>query len=179
MKRLNLFPDGKLQVSLLRLCYQVLERHPGLENMAVLAMQPRGVFLGRRVMQLLNSLAPDAVVPYGELDVTFFRDDFRRGGILQPNQTRIDFLIEDRHVLLVDDVLYTGRSTRAAMDAMLAYGRPRTVELMVLVDRIHRRELPVEAGYTGLKVDSIESERVVVSLREAGGNDEVWLVEKE
>ncbi|MEM6264660.1 MAG: bifunctional pyr operon transcriptional regulator/uracil phosphoribosyltransferase PyrR [Bacteroidota bacterium] len=178
MKKLDLFPDGKLEVTLQRLCHELLEHHTGFEDTVLLGMQPRGIFLGRRVKQILESLVPGIAIRYGELDVTFFRDDFRRGAPLEANQTQIDFLIEDQHVILVDDVLYTGRTTRAALDAMLAFGRPRTVELLSLVDRKHKRELPVKASYIGIEVDSIDTERVVVELAESGGEDKVWLIDK-
>jgi pyrimidine operon attenuation protein / uracil phosphoribosyltransferase len=115
-------------------------------------------------------------VQYGELDITFYRDDIRRGhSPLKANQTRVDFLVEGKRVILIDDVLYTGRSIRAALDAMLAFGRPQSVELMVLVDRRLKRELPVTASYVGITVDTINSEKVIVALKESGGDDQVWL----
>ena len=143
----------------------------------MLGLQPRGIFVGRRIKEVLQQLKPGLDIPYGELDVTFFRDDFRkRDTPLAANQTKVDFLIEDRRVILVDDVLYTGRTIRAAMDAMLAYGRPRSVELLALVDRQHERELPIEPSYVGISVDTIETQRVKVELKESGGGDQVWLV---
>ena len=175
--KLDLFPAGKLEVTLQRLCHQLLETYGDFQDTVILGAQPRGVFLSRRIQDLLKSDLPQVNIPYGELDTTFFRDDFRhRPKPLQPNQTRIDFLIEGKKVILIDDVLYTGRTVRAALDAMLAYGRPHSVELLVLVDRKHKRELPVEASYVGIEVDTIESQKVLVNLREAGGEDQVILV---
>ncbi|MFK7920474.1 MAG: bifunctional pyr operon transcriptional regulator/uracil phosphoribosyltransferase PyrR [Bacteroidia bacterium] len=175
--KLDLFPAGKLDVTLQRLCQQLIESYDDFQDTVILGAQPRGIYLSRRIRDLLKDLVPGAEIPYGELDTTFFRDDFRmRDKPLEPNKTSIDFLIEDKRVLLIDDVLYTGRTVRAAMDAMLAYGRPRTVELFVLVDRKHKRELPVEASYVGIVVDTIETQRVVVELKESGGKDGVVLV---
>lgn len=175
--KLDLFPSGKLQVTLLRLCHQLIENYGDFDQTVILGAQPRGIYLSRRMQHLLTDLLPDINIPYGELDVTFFRDDFRtRENPLQPNRTRIDFLIEKKRVILIDDVLFTGRTVRAAMDAMLAYGRPLSVELLVLVDRKHARDLPIEPSYTGIKVDTIDTQRVLVELKESGGNDEVFLV---
>lgn len=179
MKKLDLFPDGKLEVTLLRLCHQLLEDFGDFGDTVLLALQPRGVYLGRRINQLLSEILPDSTIHYGELDVTFFRDDFRRRDhVLEPNKTHVDFLIENKNVILIDDVLYTGRTTRAAMDAMLAFGRPTSVSLLALVDRRHQRELPIEGSYIGITVDTLDTDHVTVELREAGGSDKVFLTEK-
>jgi pyrimidine operon attenuation protein/uracil phosphoribosyltransferase len=171
---LDLFLPGQLDVTLLRLCHQLIEHHIDFKNSAMLAIQPRGVYLGRRMHALLQSLLPDTTLPYGELDVTFFRDDVRRhASPLLANTTKVDFLVEGKRVILVDDVLYTGRTIRAALDAMLAFGRPSSVELLVLVDRNRQRELPVESQYTGITVDALPSEKVIVRLKESGGEDSV------
>lgn len=173
-EQLQLFSPGKLEVVLLRLCHQLIENHGDFSNSVMLAIQPRGVYLGRRIHSLLHSLIPNLELPYGELDVTFQRDDFRRHeGPLIPNQTKVDFLIEGKQVILVDDVLYTGRTVRAALDAMLAFGRPDSVELLALVDRNRKRELPIEAIYIGVKVDTLDSEKVIVRLKEGEGEDSI------
>jgi pyrimidine operon attenuation protein/uracil phosphoribosyltransferase len=173
-QRLDLFLPGQLNVTLLRLCHQLIEHHVDFKNTVLLAIQPRGVYLGRRVHALLQGLLPDMTLPYGELDVTFFRDDVRRhASPLLANATKVDFLVEGKRVILVDDVLYTGRTIRAALDAMLAFGRPASVELLVLVDRKRQRELPVEAMYTGISIDVLPAEKVIVRLREGGGQDTV------
>ncbi len=177
---LELFSGKKLEVTLLRLCHELIENYDVFANTVILGIQPRGVYLSRRIHKLLKELLPDFHIPYGELDVTFFRDDFRRRDTpINPNQTHIDFLIENKKVILIDDVLFTGRTVRAALDAMLAYGRPQSVELLVLVDRKRTRELPIEPGYVGVKVDTIETERVIVRLTEGGElEDSIYLINK-
>lgn len=176
-EQLDLFPEGKLRITLLRLCHQLIENYGDFSHTVILGTQPRGIFLARRIVDILRDLLHGTEVPYGELDVTFFRDDFRqRIQPLRPNQTRIDFLIEGKRVILIDDVLYTGRTVRAAIDAMLAYGRPTSVELLVLVDRKRKRHLPIEPGYVGIEVDTIETQRVSVQLKESGGEDKVYLI---
>jgi pyrimidine operon attenuation protein / uracil phosphoribosyltransferase len=172
--RLDLFLPGQLHVTLLRLCQELIEQHIDFKNSVLMSIQPRGVYLGRRINTLLQQLRPDIHLPYGELDVTFFRDDVRRHpSPLLANTTKVDFLVEGKRVILVDDVLYTGRTIRAALDAMLAFGRPNSVELLVLVDRNRQRELPIEARYTGITVDVLPSEKVIVRLKESGGEDSV------
>ncbi|RMG24951.1 MAG: bifunctional pyr operon transcriptional regulator/uracil phosphoribosyltransferase PyrR [Bacteroidetes bacterium] len=179
-QKLDLFPQGKLPITLQRICHQLIETYGDFRDVAILGLQPRGIYLSRRILRVLQELVPGIKLLHGELDITFFRDDFRRRETpKQPNQTKIDFLIEHRRVILVDDVLYTGRSVRAALDAMLAYGRPDSVELLVLVDRRRKRELPIEPSYTGIKVDTVETQRVMVELEEAGGNDLVYLLSRE
>lgn len=178
-EKLDLFPQDKLKVTLLRLAHQLIEHYGSFQNTVLIGLQPRGVFLSRRMCEVLCELLPEINIPYGELDGTFFRDDFRRRDFqVQANQTRIDFLIEGKKVILIDDVLYTGRTIRAAMDAMLAYGRPSSVSLLVLVDRKHKRELPIEASFVGICVETIESEKVSVELKEGGGEDKVYMVSK-
>lgn len=180
MQKLNLFPNKKLEVTLLRMAHELIEKYGNFSHTVIIGLQPRGVYFSQRMCKVLCDLLPEVNIPYGELDVTFFRDDFRRRPApLQANQTRIDFLIEGKNVILVDDVLYTGRTIRAAMDAMLAYGRPKSVDLMVLVDRVHNRELPVEASIVGISVDTIQSQKVSVELQESGGGDEVFLLNSE
>lgn len=177
IEKLDLFPQGKLQVTLLRLAHQLLEHYNDFSDTVIIGLQPRGIYFSRRMNKVLAELLPESSILYGELDVTFFRDDFRRRGApLQANQTKIDFLIEGKNVILIDDVLYSGRTIRAGLDAMLAYGRPASVNLLVLVDRKRKRELPVEAAFVGIAVETIESERVSVELEESGGSDKVFLV---
>lgn len=176
MEAKELFPDGLLDITLRRLCLTLLERHPDFANTVLVGLQPRGVFLAKRLLRLLEELQPGVTVPYGELDVTFHRDDVgRRATPLIPAGTRLNAPIEGTTVVLVDDVLYTGRTVRAALDALLAYGRPAHTELLVLVDRRRRRHVPIAPDYAGTAVHTLDEERVVVEWLEAHGRDSVRL----
>ncbi|MCI4667659.1 MAG: bifunctional pyr operon transcriptional regulator/uracil phosphoribosyltransferase PyrR [Bacteroidia bacterium] len=179
--QLDLFPSGKLHITLNRLAQQLIERYGKFEDVVFLGIQTKGVFVAKRIAFLLEDSLQISPIHLGELDATFFRDDFRkRSAPLQPNRTKIDFLIEDKKVVLVDDVLYSGRTVRAALDAMLAYGRPESVELLVLVDRQHQREVPIQPSYVGSNVDTIETQWVMVDLVEEEGvvEDKVYLLSK-
>lgn len=158
-----------------RLCYQLIENHKDFSNTVLIGLQPRGVNLVTRLkIQLEEILKHDIVC--GNLDITFYRDDFRRRETpLIPSATNIDFVIEGKNVVLVDDVLYTGRTIRAGLDALLAFGRPNKVELMALIDRRFKRDLPIQADYIGKTVDTLISERVSVEWNELEGEDKVVL----
>lgn len=166
-----------LTITIDRLCQQLIESHDDFSDSVILGMQPKGIFFAERIKTKLTELLGQEI-KLGFLDVTFFRDDFRKKEIpLKANATKVPFLIEDKNVILVDDVLYTGRSVRAAMDAMIAFGRPRKVELLVLVDRKYSRDLPIQPNYIGAEVNCLESEKVLVELKEQGlKNDNIWLI---
>ncbi len=177
MQNLTLLDGQLFQITIQRLCRQLIENHNDFSGSVIIGLQPRGIHLARRIAEELRSILPDSTILQGDLDITFYRDDFRRReSPLLPNQTRIDFIIEGKKVIMMDDVLWTGRTIRAAMDAMLAFGRPAKVELLTLVDRRYARQLPVMADYAGIEVDSIASQRVVVSWKETDGEDRVMLV---
>lgn len=168
-----------LQIKVERICQQLMEHHGDLSNVVILGLQPRGIKFAERIKSKLKQLLKKDI-PLGYLDTTFHRDDFRRSaGPLKANATNVPFLIEDRNVILVDDVLFTGRSVRAGLDAMLAFGRPRNVELLVLVDRKYSRDLPVQAHYVGVEVNCMESEHVVVEWANEGSpQDSIYLTKK-
>lgn len=167
-------------ITLRRLCFQLIENHNSFNDSVIIGLQPRGIFLAKRIHKLLTQITGNKNIPLGELDITFFRDDFRRRDeIAVPASTKIDFIIEDKKVVLVDDVLYTGRTIRSGLDAMLAFGRPRKVELLVLIDRKFARHLPIEPDYTGKAIDTIDSDKVRVRWQESDKEDGVWLVTKE
>jgi len=170
--------DGqKFQITIQRLCRQLIENHNDFSNSVIIGIQPRGIYLAKRIAEELRKILPGKIIQQGDLDITFFRDDFRRReSPLVPNQTRIDFIVEGKKVILMDDVLWTGRTIRAAMDAMMAFGRPEKMELLVLVDRRYSRHIPVSADYTGIAVDSIASQRVVVSWKETDTEDKIVLL---
>ncbi len=160
-----------------RLCYQLIENHNNFTDTVLIGVQPRGIHLSNRIYQRLKELKPSLKLDYGKLDITFYRDDFRRRETpLAANETELNFSIEGKKVVLVDDVLYTGRTIRAAMDALLDFGRPRQVELLTLIDRRFTRHLPIEANYVGKKIDSIASEVVRVEWNDQDGADKVWIL---
>ncbi|MBB6612840.1 bifunctional pyr operon transcriptional regulator/uracil phosphoribosyltransferase PyrR [Pontibacter sp. Tf4] len=168
-----------LDIMVMRLCHQLIENHGDFSDSVILGLQPRGKYVAERIQQTLATILGKQV-PTGYLDTTFHRDDFRRRETpLTANATKIDFLIEGKKVILVDDVLYTGRSVRAAMDAMIAYGRPANVELLVLIDRLYTRHLPIQATYVGRQVNSLQSQRVLVEWKaQDAPEDTIWLITK-
>ena len=177
MQNRTLLDGQKFQITIKRLCHQLIENHTDFFNTVLIGIQPRGSYFADRVQQELSQILETDKIKKGNLDITFFRDDFRRkDGIVSANSNTIDFIIEGKKVVLIDDVLWTGRTIRAAMDALLAYGRPAKVELMVLIDRRFSRQLPIEPDYIGQQVDSINSQQVKVSWKETEGEDKVILL---
>ncbi len=177
MQTLTLLDGQKFQITIQRLCHQLIENHDNFDNSVIIGIQPRGVFLANRIIEELKKTLPNLKIESGNLDITFFRDDFRRkDGLLIPSSTKIDFIIEGKKVILVDDVLWTGRTIRAAMDALQSFGRPEKVELLTLVDRRFSRHLPIEADYIGIKVDTIDSQKVIVNWKETDQEDKVILL---
>ena len=168
--------EQQISFTIKRLAHQVLENHVNLDNTVIIGLQPRGIFISDRLVQELEKMVPGEQVRYGRLDITFYRDDVRQQ-IHVPNETDIPFSIENKHVILVDDVLYTGRTTRAALDALLDYGRPLNVELCVLIDRRFSREVPIQANYIGKSIDTIVSQKVKVFWKERDENESVVLLE--
>ncbi|MFZ6051434.1 bifunctional pyr operon transcriptional regulator/uracil phosphoribosyltransferase PyrR [Halocola ammonii] len=180
MKPVTLIDKKQLGLIINRLAYQLIENHDDFSDAVLLGLQPRGVQLAERIHDRLKEIMPQAQIHLGSLDITFFRDDFRRREEpIKANSTQIDFIIEDKKVILIDDVLYTGRTIRAGLDAMLSYGRPSAVELLVLVDRRFSRELPIDPTYIGKSVDSIDSQRVKVEFAKNTSNDRVLLFNTE
>lgn len=153
-----------------------MENHLHFDNTVLIGLQPRGIFLSDRIFKKLSTLLPEIKIPYGKLDITFYRDDFKKNMELHvPNQTDIAFSIENKQVILIDDVLYTGRTIRSALDAILDFGRPAKVELLVLIDRRFSRQLPIQPDYSGRTIDSIITQRVQVLWKEKDEKDEVVL----
>jgi len=151
----------QLAITIKRLAHQVLENHIDLKNTVLIGLQPRGVFLSDQIVSEIKKELPSENIHYGKLDITFYRDDIRTE-LHVANQTDIPFSIEGKNVVLIDDVLYTGRTTRAALDALLDFGRPEKVELCVLIDRRFSRQFPIQPDYVGKSIDSIISQRVKV-----------------
>jgi len=178
-KQKVLLSSKEVNIILHRLTSQLIEKHEDFSNTVLIGIQPRGVFLANRIKTLLEDFYKIPNVKLGLLDITFFRDDFRRGDkTLEANTTTIDFIIEDKNVIFIDDVLYTGRSISAALTAMQSFGRPRDIELLTLIDRRFSRHLPIQPNYKGRQVDVINEEKVAVEWAENGGEDTVYLISK-
>jgi pyrimidine operon attenuation protein/uracil phosphoribosyltransferase len=164
----------RIQRTLTRIAHEISERNKGLNELALIGIRTRGVHIAQRIAQTLYEIS-GSETPTGALDITLYRDDLMRHAVgPQPlvRKTEIPFSIDDRKILLVDDVLYTGRTVRAAFDALIDFGRPRSIQLVVLVDRGHR-ELPIKADYVGKNLPTALDESVQVHLEEADGKDEV------
>ncbi|GAA3582877.1 bifunctional pyr operon transcriptional regulator/uracil phosphoribosyltransferase PyrR [Snuella lapsa] len=169
----------EVNIILHRLACQLIEKHNDFSNTVLIGLQPRGVFLADRIAKILKDDYKVENVHLGYLDITFFRDDFRRGEKpLSANSTKIDFLVEDKNIVFIDDVLYTGRSIRAALTAIQSFGRPNEIELLTLIDRRFSRHLPIQPDYRGRQVDVINNEKVKVHWKENENEDAVYLIEK-
>ena len=156
-----------------------LEKHLDFSDTILVGIQPRGTFLAERLKDLLEKEYNIQKISLGYLDITFFRDDFRRTNKpLEANKTQIDFIVENKKVVFIDDVLFTGRSIRSALTAIQSFGRPSEIELLVLIDRRFSRHLPIQPDYRGRQVDAINNEKVQVCWKEQDGEDAVYLINK-
>ena len=179
MSQKVLLSAKEINIILHRLACQLIENHIDFKNTVLIGIQPRGVFLAERLKTLLEEEYKIADIKLGYLDITFYRDDFRRGDKpLEANKTKIDFLVEDKNVVFVDDVLDTGRSIRAALTAIQSFGRPNEIELLTLIDRRFSRHLPIQPDYRGRQVDAINQEKVKVMWKEQEGEDKVYMINK-
>ena len=156
-----IFTEPQLALTIKRLANQILENHIDLENTVLIGLQPRGIYVSDRIVEEIKNEIPADKIKYGKLDITFYRDDVRKNFHVA-NKTDINFSIEGRKVVLIDDVLYTGRTIRAALDALLDFGRSSKVELCILVDRRFNRQLPIQPDYVGKYIDTITSQKVKV-----------------
>ena len=164
--------------SLMRIAHEILEKNKGTQDLCLVGIRNRGAYLAKRLADFIEQIEKERL-PVGILDITLYRDDLTLIAA-QPvvHKTEIDFDISDKNVVLVDDVLYTGRTVRAALDALIDFGRPKSIQLAVLVDRGHR-ELPIRADYVGKNIPTAQNETVEVRLEEVDGKDEVVIVEKD
>lgn len=175
MEKQVILNSRHVKLTLNRLCYQLIESHNDFSETVLIGLQPRGIHVVTRLKKQLEEILGKSVT-CGNLDITFYRDDFRRREKpIIPSATNIDFVIENKKVVLIDDVLFTGRTIRSGLDALLAFGRPKKVELLTLIDRRFNRDLPIQADYVGKSVDTLSSERVSVEWQEIEGEDKVVL----
>ena len=169
----------EIDIILHRLACQLIENHGDLCNTVLIGIQPRGAKVLNRLVQIIKKEFKLTNLQTGLLDITFYRDDFRRRDTpLKANTTSIDTVLENKRIVLVDDVLYTGRSIRAALTAIESYGRPDDIELAVLIDRRFSRNLPIQPTYKGKQVDSFNNEKISVSWSETGDKDTIYVIQK-
>ena len=172
----SILSEQQLAITIKRLAHQILESSTDHSNTVLIGLQPRGVFLSDQIVAAIHQEFPGIAIPYGKLDITFYRDDIRKE-LHVANRTDISFSIEGKKVVLIDDVLYTGRTIRAALDALLDFGRPEKVELCVLIDRRFSRQFPIQPDYVGKAIDSIVSQKVRVYWKEKDGREEVAILD--
>ena len=179
MSTRKILNNKKIDIILNRLVCQLIEKHLDFKNTILIGLQPRGVFLLDRLILILEKKYKILNLNYGKLDTTFFRDDFRRSNKpLKANSSIINVSIEGKSIVFIDDVLYTGRSIRAALTAIETYGRPVNIELLVLIDRRFSRHLPIQPDYVGMKVDALQNDIVKVNWKQNDNEDSIYLLKK-
>ena len=169
---------NKKQIAIMirRLCHQLIENHHDFSDSVIISLLPRGRQVSKRIIDKLEVIIGKKI-EFGELDISFYRDDLRKHiKPIIPYKMNMNISVDNKHVVIIDDVLYTGRSVRAAIDALMPFGRPKSIELLVLIDRRLSRHLPIQPNYVGKVIDSIDSERVVVSIDEIDGNDKILIL---
>jgi len=159
------------------MAHQILENHLQLKDTVLIGLQPRGIYLSDKIVAEMKAIIDPSLIVYGKLDITFYRDDIHKQ-LHSANKTDIPFSIEDKKVVLIDDVLWTGRTIRAALDALLDFGRPKKVELCVLIDRRFTREFPIQADYVGRTIDTFPNQKVMVYLNKKDKEESVELLEE-
>jgi len=176
MSKKILLNSKEIDIILHRLACQLIENHNNFKNTVLIGIQPRGIYLAERLVTILQNEYAISNVKLGHLDITFYRDDFRRRDEpLEANKTHIDFIVEEKNVVFIDDVLFSGRSIRAALTAIQSFGRPSDIELLVLIDRRFSRHLPIQPDYSGRQVDVINEEKVIVYWKEKDTKDAVYI----
>jgi pyrimidine operon attenuation protein / uracil phosphoribosyltransferase len=169
-----------IQITIERLCQQLIEHHGNFKNTVIVGVQPRGTFLSNRIIAKLKQLLNTTNLESGSLDISFYRDDLRRRDEpIVPEIMDMNLSLESKNVVLIDDVLFTGRSIRSAIDALMAFGRPKSVELLTLIDRRFSRDLPIQPNYVGRRIDAIDSEKVIVEWKEVNGKDRILMVKSD
>jgi len=177
MSQKVLLTAKEVTIILHRLACQLIEKHLDFSDTILVGIQPRGVYLAERLKKILETEYNTPKITLGYLDITFFRDDFRRTNKpLEANKTNLDFIVENKKVIFIDDVLFTGRSIRSALTAIQSFGRPSSIELLTLIDRRFSRDLPIQPDYRGRQVDAINGEKVKVCWEEQDGEDGVFLI---
>jgi len=180
IKERQILNQQDIDITIERLCQQLIEHHNDFNNTVIVGVQPRGTFLSNRIISKLKQLLKTPNIESGNLDISFYRDDLRRREEpIVPQVMDMNLLLEGKNVVLIDDVLFTGRSIRSAIDALMAFGRPKSVELLTLINRRFSRHLPIQPNYVGRTIDAIESEKIIVEWKEINGKDRVLMRKSE
>ena len=180
IKERQILNQQDIDITIERLCQQLIEHHNDFNNTVIVGVQPRGTFLSNRIITKLKQLLKTPNIESGNLDISFYRDDLRRREEpIVPQVMDMNLSLEGKNVVLIDDVLFTGRSIRSAIDALMAFGRPKSVELLTLIDRRFSRDLPIQPNYVGKTIDAIDSEKVIVEWKETTGTDRILMIKSE
>ena len=180
IKERQILNQQDIDITIERLCQQLIEHHNDFNNTVIVGVQPRGTFLSNRIIAKLKQLLKTTNIESGNLDISFYRDDLRRREEpIVPQVMDMNLSLEGKNVVLIDDVLFTGRSIRSALDALMAFGRPKSVELLALINRRFSRHLPIQPNYVGRTIDALETEKVIVEWKEINGKDRVLMRKSE
>jgi len=180
IKERQILNQQDIKITIERLCQQLIEHHNDFNNAVIVGVQPRGTLLSNRIITQLKQLLKTTNIESGNLDIAFYRDDLRRREEpILPQVMDMNLSLEGKNVVLIDDVLFTGRSIRSAIDALMAFGRPKSVELLILIDRRFGRDLPIQPNYVGRTIDAIDSEKVIVEWKETTGTDRILMRKSE
>jgi len=180
MAKKILLNEKEIRIILNRLACQLIENHQDFSNTILIGIQPRGIHLANRLVRILEEEYGIKNINLGKLDITFYRDDFRRRDEpLEASKTDMQFVVDNKNVVFIDDVLFSGRSIRAALTAIQTFGRPNNIELLVLIDRRFSRHLPIQPDYKGRQVDVIQDEKVRVAWKENDGEDAIYILNSE
>jgi len=180
IKERQILNQQDIKITIERLCQQLIEHHNDFNNTVIVGVQPRGPFLSNRIIAKLKQLLETTNIKSGNLDISFYRDDLRRREEpIVPQVMDMNLSLEGKNVVLIDDVLFTGRSIRSAIDALMAFGRPKSVELLALINRRFSRHLPIQPNYVGRTIDALETEKVIVEWKEINGKDRVLMRKSE
>ena len=172
----QLLNKQEIGITIERLCHQLIENHNDFQNTIIIGVQPRGKFLNQRILNQLKHHAKIKDIQSGNIDISFYRDDLRRRSEpIVPDVMDMNLTVEGKRVVLIDDVLYTGRSIRSAIDALMTFGRPKSVELLTLINRRFSRHFPIQPNYIGRTIDILDSERVIVEWKEVSGTDRILI----
>ena len=176
LEQREILDKESIVIAIERLCYQLIESHDNFDNTVFIGVQPRGTYLNSRILKKLALIVPNNNIASGNVDISFYRDDImRRDEPIVPQVMDMDLSVEAKKVVLIDDVVCTGRSIRSAIDAILTFGRPASIELLTLVNRRFSRDLPIQPDYVGKTIDAIESEKIIVEWEENTGTDRVLM----